>query len=158
MDYEDTFEEHFDDEKNKYVLFTVDDREYAIHVSYIAEIVSITEITPMPDYPDYARGVIDLRGDTIPIIDFRAILKNGVTEINKNNYCVITDYNEHKYGILVDSVTDIVYFGENGVSNAPKASESYVSNFVMGVARNNDRIVMVLDPAKIFNPAQTDTI
>lgn len=155
MDYEATIEdEDLDESKNKYILFDIDNGKYAIHIGYIMEIVSITEITPVPGYPDFARGVIDLRGDTIPIIDFRTVLKKGTTVIDKNNYCVITKFNEHKYGILVDKVSDIVDFGDTGVSSSPKASESYEDNFVIGVARHDGKIVMILDPTKVFDPTQ----
>lgn len=151
-------EDMFEDEANKYILFDIDEGKYAMHINYIEEIVSISSITPVPGYPDFARGVVDLRGMTVTIIDFRMILGSGNTQVDKNNYCIITDYNGSHYGILVDKVSDITDFAECGVSPAPKATESYANNFVEGVARADGKIVMILDPTKVFDSEKVSVI
>jgi len=159
MDYEISMdEEMLDEEADKYILFDIDEGKYAMHIKYINEIVSIDKVTPVPGYPDFAKGVIDLRGDTVPVIDFRMVLKCGSTDVEKKNYCIISEYNEHQYGILVDKVDDITDFGEKGVSQSPQATEGHANGFVAGVARTNDKIVMVLDPTKVFNPTEVEII
>lgn len=147
-----------EEEVNKYILFEIDEGKYAMHIKYITEIVSIESVTPVPGYPDFTRGVIDLRGATVPVIDFKRVLRCGSTDIDKKNYCIISDYNGNQYGILVDKVADITDFGEKGVDPSPKATEGYANNFVSGVARAGDKIVMVLDPTKVFNPAEIEKI
>lgn len=138
---------------NKYVLFDIDNSKYAIHIKYISEIVSISasDIVSVPGYPEFARGIIDLRGTTVSIIDFRVMLGSDKTEMKKKNYCIILNYNGSGYGILVDKVSDITDFGDEGVQDAPKATASYVNKFVEGVSRAYGDIVMILDPTKIFD-------
>lgn len=161
MDYDVSIDDEFlfdDDEANKYVLFDIYDAKYAIHIKHISEIVSISakDVVTVPGYPEFARGIIDLRGMTVSIIDFRVILGSGKTEITKKNYCIISDYNGSNYGILVDKVSDITNFGDEGIQAAPKAAESYVNKFIEGVSRADGKIVMVLDPKKVFDAEQVD--
>jgi len=150
-------EEEFE-EKDKYLVFIIDNESYGVNIKYVIEIVGLCSITPVPDYPDYAQGVMELRGEVIPVIDPRIIFKKPKQELNERICCVIIEYNESKYAYLVDSVSEITDFGENDITDPPKISDNYIHRFIVGVSRLNNKIVMVLDPTKMFNAEEFEAM
>lgn len=137
-----------EDEKNKYLLFEVGGGKYAVHISYVNEVVSVDNITFVPGYPEYVRGVIKLRDVTVPIIDFMSLLGKGLSQINKNNYCIIAQYDGHNYGITVNKVADIADFGEDNMEAFDNGSAA--SEFIKSTVNYNGETIMVLEPAKLL--------
>jgi purine-binding chemotaxis protein CheW len=142
------------EEKDKYLVFIIDDELYGINIKYVIEIVGIGSITPVPDYPEFAPGVMQLRGEVIPIIDPRIIFNKPKQEFGERICCVIIEYNDSKYAYVVDKVSEITDFGDNEITNPPKIYDDYIHRFIVGVSKLNDSIVMVLDPRKMFNSTE----
>ncbi|MCH5185095.1 MAG: purine-binding chemotaxis protein CheW [Oscillospiraceae bacterium] len=146
-------EENFD-EKDKYLVFVIDDELYGVNINYVIEIVGIGSITPVPDYPDFAPGVMQLRGEVIPIIDPRIIFNKPKQEFGERICAIIIEYNDGKYAYVVDKVSEITDFGDNDITDPPKIYDDYIHRFIIGVSKVNDKIVMVLNPRKMFNSSE----
>lgn len=138
-------------EKDKYLVFIIDNEFYGININYVIEIVGIGSVTPVPDYPDFAPGVMELRGEVIPMIDPRIIFNKPKQEFGERICCIIIEYNDSKYAYVVDAVSEITDFGENEITDPPKIYDDYIHRFIVGVSKYNDKIVMVLNPKKMFN-------
>lgn len=150
-------EEEFD-EKDKYFVCIVDNEMYGMNIDYVIEIVGIKDVTPVPDYPDFSPGVMQLRGDVIPIIDPRIIFRKPKQEFGERICAIIIEYNNSKYAYVVDQVLEITDFGDNEITPPPKISDNYIHKFIVGVSKIGDNIVMILDPKKMFNDSEFKNI
>jgi len=138
-------------EKDKYLTFSIDEELYGIDIKYVIEIVGTLNITIIHDYPDFAKGVINLRGEIIPIIDLRTAFKKPEVEFTAKTCFIIITIHDNKYGFIVDFVSEVTDFGENSVIDMPTISDNYVNKFTIGVAKSGDDIIAILDPAKVIN-------
>ncbi|MCX7714887.1 MAG: chemotaxis protein CheW [Clostridia bacterium] len=148
------FDEDYEQEDlDQYLVFVLDEELYGIDIKHVIEVVGVENITSVPDYPDFAKGVIDFRDEIVPIIDLRILFRKG-SSASRKIYCVITEFNDHKYGFVIDSVSEVVSFEEGEIAQPPKASESFANKFVFGVSKLKGKMVMLLEPDKIFDPSK----
>lgn len=135
----------------KYLTFWTDSELFGIPISDVVQIISIQEITPLPDFPDYAKGVINLRGNIIPVIDIR--IRFGKPEIAYNeSTCIIVTRIEDTYmGFIVDSVDEVTDIEDDNITDAPKVSQDVTNKYLTGIGRLGDRVVLLLDVGKILS-------
>jgi purine-binding chemotaxis protein CheW len=108
------------------------------------------EITYVPEFPEYAKGVVNLRGNIIPIIDIRLRLKKEEIVGNGRKCIIITKINDSNLGFIVDSVSDVLNINNDDISN-PKIGSDYVNTYITGMAKLNDKIILLMDLNKIIN-------
>lgn len=131
------------------VTFTIDDVEYGIDILNVYEIQKMHQIARLPNSPAYIKGIINLRGDVIPVIDMR--LRFGLSEIKATELTriIVVDTNGKKLGLYVDNVRKVVSIPEQNVS-LPSDIISGISNeFIQGIGRLNDRLVIILNMISI---------
>ncbi|HOV12965.1 MAG TPA: chemotaxis protein CheW [Spirochaetota bacterium] len=142
------------DNINKYLIFTVSSELYCIPIMVVREIIRYEKITPMRDVQKYLKGVINLRGKIIPIIDMR--LKFGISErdYDDRTLFVIVDINGDKdifnIGIAVDSVSDVVDINSSEIDNTPEMGFKLKSQYLTGIAKLQNNMVMIIDMDKII--------
>ncbi len=149
-------------EDGKYLTFEVADQVYAINISCVKEILNgCGNITAVPEFPDYSRGVVNLRGDIVPIIDMRR--RFHLPEfMGKGKICVIvTESNgaadSEFLGFVVDRVRAVSDFLGQDISPAPKISAN-TSKYVTGVYKGAGEIVMILDPVLLLTDSMIEAI
>ena len=139
----------------QYLTFKLDDEIFALDVSKVREILEITNITKVPQTPDYMRGVINLRGSVVPVIDMR--LKFGMTETNQTvNTCIIVtevnmDGDTTVLGTLADSVQEVVEMEPDNIEPAPHIGTKLNTAFIKGMGKVDADFVMILDIDKVFS-------
>jgi purine-binding chemotaxis protein CheW len=139
----------------QYLTFFLNEEEYAIDVNQIREIVEITDITKIPCTYDYMRGVINIRGNVVPVIDLH--MKFELREIEKtidNCIIVIEVKKEDKIiilGILTDSVEEVINLEEEQIEPPPRIGTKINEEFIKGMGKNNDRFLILLDINKVFS-------
>ncbi|OHD16566.1 MAG: chemotaxis protein CheW [Spirochaetes bacterium GWD1_27_9] len=144
---------------NKYLIFSVSNEFYGLPIMVVREIIRYEKITPMRDVQKYLKGVINLRGKIIPIIDMR--LKFGITEneYNDRTIFIIVDINGEKeifnIGIAVDSVSDVVDIESTNIDSTPELGFKLKNQYLKGIAKIKSDMVMILDIDKII---KTDEI
>ena len=149
----DFFDEYVEDEEiqyDQYLTFIVDNQLYGIPISDVVQISGMQEITGVPEFPEYAKGVINLRGIIIPIIDIRLRLKKEEIPDNDRKCIIIIKTDDLHLGFIVDSVSDVTNINSDDISN-PKIGSDHVNTYITGMAKLNNKIVLLMDLSKIIN-------
>ncbi len=140
-----------EEEEKKYLTFWTDKELFGIPISDVVQIISMQQITPLPDFPDYAKGVINLRGNIIPVIDMRIRLKKPEAEYNDSTCIIVTSIGDAFIGFIVDTVDEVVDIGSDCISPTPKVSKEVTNRYLTGIGRINDKVVLLLDLSKILS-------
>ncbi|MDD3567715.1 MAG: chemotaxis protein CheW [Bacteroidales bacterium] len=140
---------------NSYLSFKLGDEEFAAHASKVLNILELSKITAVPQAPEYMKGVINLRGTVLPVIDTRMKFGMSPTEYT-NNTCIIVmdivvDNESVKLGALVDAVQAVLEIEPSQIMPAPSIGSRYRSEFIDGVTSIDEKFVMILDMDAIFS-------
>jgi chemotaxis signal transduction protein/HPt (histidine-containing phosphotransfer) domain-containing protein len=137
-------------EKNEYLTFLVGDEEYGIGITQVHEIITMQEITRLPGSEDFTRGIVNLRGDIIPVYDFRLKLQFEEREYDYETIILIVMIHEKKAGIIVDRVSEVIQLNRDQITDAPQMQQ-IPSEFVIGIGQKEGKFVVLLKVAAIFN-------
>ena len=133
----------------QFISFTIGDEEYGVDIMAIREIKGWTETTALPNAPSYMRGVINLRGAIVPILDLRARFGRGVTDASARHVIMVVAVGSRVAGILVDAVADILAVQADQIQPVP-ALEHAETGFLTGLVTVDGRMVALLDLTHIF--------
>jgi len=135
---------------HRYLTFFVEDEQYGIDISRIKEIIAPINITHIPKTPEFVKGVINLRGSIIPVVDVR--LKFGMTkkDIDIDTAIIIYEVDESSIGFIVDYVEDVLTIDEKNISEAPRFGSNIDTSFIENVAEIDGGVIMLLNLEKIF--------
>ena len=140
---------------NSYLSFKLGDEEFAAHASKVLNILELSKITAVPQAPEYMKGVINLRGTVLPVIDTRMKFGMSPTEYTNNTCIIVMDIvveNESvKLGALVDAVQAVLEIEPSQIMPAPSIGSRYRSEFIDGVTSIDEKFVMILDMDAIFS-------
>jgi purine-binding chemotaxis protein CheW len=139
----------------QYLTFKLADEVYALDIGKVREVLDFTTVTKVPRTPDFMRGVINLRGSVVPVVDLR--LKFGMTMTDKTvNTCVIitevtVDGETTILGALSDSVQEVLDLDADHISPAPRIGTKLKTEFIKGMGKRDDRFIIILDIDKVFS-------
>ena len=139
--------------RRQFITFTVQGREYGVDIMSIREIKGWTETTSLPNSPDYMRGVINLRGTVVPILDLRARFNMGHTQTTKNHVVMIVQVGPRLMGVLVDSVSDILTINSSDIRAVPQMDGSNSGDVLSGLVSLETRMVGLLILENLFDKA-----
>ena len=132
--------------------FLLGREEYGVDVRCVQEIIRVTEITPVPRAPQSIKGVINLRGRVIPVIDLKRKLGLGEVEADKRSRIVVVKLRDRLIGLLVDAASQVLKVPVSAVDPAPDVVVEIDAGFIRGVAKLADRLVILVDLQKILAP------
>lgn len=141
-------------ETRQYLTFQLGEEVFAIDVSHVREILEFSTVTKVPKTPEYMRGVINLRGSVVPVLDMR--LKFGMTMTEKTvNTCIIVvevslDGETTIIGALVDSVQEVFELEPDKIEPAPRIGIRLKTEFIKGMGKRDDTFIIILDIDKVF--------
>lgn len=129
------------------LAFTLDSRRFAIDVGPVREVIQLPHTTPMPGAPDDVMGVLDLRGQAVPVVDLQARLGRGAAPLTARS-CVIIVGRENggRVGLLVEAVSEVLDLEADALQPAPPMPSSRVSRLYQGILRREAQFIWVLDP------------
>ncbi len=135
----------------KYLTFFLADESYGLEILKVREIIGIMGITPVPKTEEYVKGVINLRGKVIPVVDLR--LKFGLeeTEATDETCIIVIDVQGTQTGILVDSVDEVLDINSEQIEETPKFGSKVTTDFILGVAKIEQGVKILLDIDKILS-------
>jgi len=136
--------------KDKYLTFRLGDEDYGIDISYVTEIIGLQKITEVPDMPQFVRGVINLRGRVIPVIDIRSRFQMDERKYDDRTCVIVVNINNTDVGLVVDIVNEVISIPENNISPPPSVHKGSASRFVRAMGRVNDAIKILLDMDKLL--------
>ncbi|PLX19706.1 MAG: chemotaxis protein CheW [Marinilabiliales bacterium] len=140
---------------NSFLSFNLGEEEFAAHVGKVLNILEMTKITEVPKSPVYMKGVINLRGTVLPVVDTRIKFGMTPTEYTTNTCIVVMEVSiegdEVQVGALVDSVQAVLEIGDNQIQPPPGIGSKYKSEFIYGMAKVDEKFIMLLDMDKVFS-------
>ncbi len=137
------------DDKSQYITFIANGQEFASNILAIREIRGWTDTTPLPHVPDYIRGVINLRGMVLPVIDLKARLGLGMTDATPKHVIMVINTGSRQTGILVDAVSDIISLTAEDIQPPPDLMGAGSDAFIDGIAVRDGRMVTLLGIADL---------
>jgi len=132
------------------VSFNIGTEEFGVDILKVQEINRMVEITRVPRSPDFVEGIINLRGKVIPIIDLRKRFNLQITDHDKNTRIVVVDIDGQTMGMIVDSVSEVLRIPATTIEPTPDVVTSVDSDYIRGVAKLDNRLLIYLDLAKIL--------
>lgn len=127
------------------VTFNLGREEYGVDIGSVQEIIRATDITPVPGAPGHVRGVINLRGKIIPVVDLRKRFGMQDTDSGESQRIVVVELAEKRIGMLVDSVSQVIKISSGIVEAMPEEATSVDENFIKGVGKLDHRLIIILD-------------
>jgi purine-binding chemotaxis protein CheW len=133
----------------QYLTFCIGSEHFGLELSQTREIIEYSGITEIPLMPNFLRGVINLRGEVVPVIDLAIRLGRKAIEIQKRTCIIVVelDNNEQNYvlGLLVDSVSEVIDMNDGNIEDAPSFGANIRADFIQGIAKRADDFVVLLD-------------
>ncbi len=139
-----------DDLKGSFLTFYVEDVVYGVELVNVIEIISIQAITCVPHVPNYVKGIINLRGKIVPVINIRTKFMMEEKEYDEQTSIVVVNYRDMALGIVVDSVSDVVSIDSNKMVSLPNHSESENNKYLSTVMKMGERLVLTLNLDSFF--------
>ena len=146
----------FDKEELQLIVFGLGAEEYTVPIESVQEIIMPQKTTHMPKAPSFIEGVINLRGHVIPIIDGRKRFEISVNENTSETRIIVLELEDHTVGLVVDSVSEVIHL--KTINIEPPPVETGENNFILGVGKHKDRLLILLDPANFLNLHETESI
>jgi len=147
-EYEEEIEDSLDD---MYLTFLLEGDEYGINISYVTEIIGIQAITFVPDLPVFVKGIINLRGQIIPVIDVRLRFQKEAVEYNDRTCVIVLQINDLSIGFIVDSVASCSAIPGDHIIEPPAAQHKFHQKYISGIGRITDKIVLILNCEKLIS-------
>lgn len=144
-------EQKVDVDSTNLVTFRLGNGEYAIDIMQAKEIIKMEKITLIPNAPDFVEGVINLRGNIIPIIDLKKRFNLEETEGDKNTGIIIVRIYDVDMGIIIDSVSKVVSITNSDIQPPPPMLAGIGQKYIKGVGKLEDKLLVVLDLGKLFS-------
>lgn len=136
------------DTTEKYLTFRLGAEEYGLEILKVREIIGLMMITPVPRAPGDVRGVINLRGKIIPVVDLRRRFGMAAVEENERNCIIVVDVASHgesvEIGVLVDEVSEVLDIPDTNIGPAPQFGDRVSTEFILGMAKVGDRVTILL--------------
>jgi purine-binding chemotaxis protein CheW len=142
-------------ETTQYLTYKLGEEVFALDISKVREVLDFTTVTKVPRTPEFMRGVINLRGSVVPVVDLR--LKFGMSATEKTvNTCVIivevtVDGETTVLGALADSVQEVIDLGQGQIEPAPRIGTKLNTDFIKGMGKQDERFIIILDIDKVFS-------
>jgi len=143
-------------DRRQYITFLATGQEFAADIMTIREIRGWTDTTALPHVPDFVRGVINLRGMVLPVIDLKARLGLGQTEATAKHVIIVVNAGERTIGILVDAVSDILTVTSSEIQSVPDVMRESQNEYVEGIAVLDGRMVTLLGMTKLTSSFAMD--
>ena len=137
--------------EGKYLTFGIASERYGISILDVREIIGMIPVRPVPHLPDFMKGVINLRGKVIPIVDLRKRFNLELKEHDKNTRIVVVDIGGNIMGMIVDSVSEVLRLPASTIEPPPEIVTGINSDYIKGVAKLDDKLLIFLDLSKVID-------
>ncbi len=142
--------EEEDTQKGKYLTFVVGNEVYGIEIRYVTEIIGIQAITEVPELPVYIKGIINLRGKIIPVMDVRLRFNKEFKEYNDRTCVIVVDIGEISIGLIVDSVSEVLTIPDEDIVPPPQVNKAQ-NRYIKAIGKVDNKVSLLLDCEKLLN-------
>ena len=149
------FEREYDDtdlslEGDQFVTFSLGDEEYGVSILLVQEIIGYRTLTQIPGVPNFVKGMLNLRGAVVPVIDLRTRFGMPQRDYDKFTVIVIVVVQTRTMGIIVDAVSDVVSFGPNQIQPTPPVAAAVHTDYISGMGQKDEKFVILIDVDKML--------
>jgi purine-binding chemotaxis protein CheW len=139
---------------SQYLTFTLDEEEYGVEILKVQEIKGYSAVTPIPSTPSYIKGVMNLRGTIIPVVDLRTKLAMREAAYNQFTVIIVVNVGDRVMGIIVDAVSDVMNISRTDIQATPDFGPQVDARFINGMAKASEKLVMLLDIDRVLGAAE----
>ncbi|MCX7615013.1 MAG: chemotaxis protein CheW [Clostridiales bacterium] len=139
-----------DTQKGRFLTFVLSNESYGIEIKYVTEIIGIQPISEVPELPDYIRGIINLRGKIIPVMDVRLRFKKQFKAYNDRTCVIVIDIAGTSIGLIIDSVSEVITIPESEIVNPPEMNKNH-NTFIKGIGKVGTEVKLLLDCDKLLD-------
>ena len=139
----------------KYLTFFLRGEEYGLEILKVQEIIGMMDITPVPRTPHYVRGVLNLRGKVIPIVDLRLKFEMEAAKQTDETCIIVVQANGQQKGIVVDKVSEVLDIVSDDIQDAPFFGEHVSTDYILGIGKSEGRVKLLLDIDEVLATTET---
>lgn len=139
-----------DTQKDRYLTFSLGNESYGIEIKYVTEIIGIQTITEVPELPDYVKGIINLRGKIIPVMDVRTRFKKDQRAYNDRTCVIVVDIMNVTIGLIVDSVSEVLTILQQDVVEPPQMS-GLRNKYIKSIGKVGNDVKLLIDCGKLLS-------
>ena len=143
---------------NQYLTFTLGEEEYGVEILKVQEIKGFSAITPIPNTPSYIKGVMNLRGTIIPVVDLRSKFGMSEAEYNQFTVIIVVTVGTKVMGVIVDAVSDVLNIPKSDIQETPDFGAQVEARFISGMAKAGEKLVVLVDIDKVVNSADAPDV
>lgn len=139
-----------DTQQGRFLTFAVGSEIFGLEIKYVTEIVGMQPITPLPETPEYTKGIINLRGKIIPVIDIRLKFKKESKEYTDRTCIIVIEFGDITAGLIVDNVSEVMAIPDDAVAPPPDQRTGVQNKYIAGIGKVNDEVKLLLSCEKLF--------
>lgn len=143
------------DKEGKYLTFVLGAEEYGLEILKVREIIGYMDITAIPQAPGHVKGVINLRGQVIPVVDIRTLFSMASKDITEQTCIIVVEvfqgHQKRSIGVIVDEVSEVLDIKADSIEEAPHLGDSVNTDFILGMGKINQSVKILLDIDKALN-------
>ncbi|MFA5636458.1 MAG: chemotaxis protein CheW [Anaerovoracaceae bacterium] len=142
----------------RFLTFTIENEVYGIEILYVTEIIGIQSITKVPEVPDYVKGITNLRGKIIPVIDVRLKFGREPIEYNDRTCIIVIDISDVSVGLIVDKVDEVLTFEDGEIAAPPASKTGFENRYIKGIGKSGGKVQLLLDCEKLLKNDEMEII
>jgi purine-binding chemotaxis protein CheW len=140
-----------DTQKDKFLTFVIGAETYGIDILFVTEIIGMQSITVLPELPEYLKGIINLRGRIIPVMDVRLRFKQAARDYNERTCIIIINSGETNLGLIVDAVAEVVTIPEENIVPPPARQGETANRYIKAIGKVDHQVILLLDCERLLN-------
>ncbi|HOV26516.1 MAG TPA: chemotaxis protein CheW [Pseudobacteroides sp.] len=147
-----------DSQKDKFLTFSLGKEFYGVEIRHVMEIIGIQPITEVPELPPYIKGIINLRGKIIPVMDVRLRFRKEPHEYNDRTCIIVIDVKDISIGLIVDAVSDVLDISSQDIVPPPEINANNNNKYIKGIGKVGSDVKLLLDCEKLINDEDAQTL
>jgi purine-binding chemotaxis protein CheW len=144
--------------KGKFLTFLLGNEAYAIEIKFVIEMIGMQPITEVPELPEYVRGIINLRGKIVPVMDVRLRFKKEIKEYNDRTCIIVVDVDGILLGLIVDNISEVISIPDEEIVPPPEINSCAENKYIKGIGKVGSNVKLILDCRKIMNEKDVEAI
>lgn len=155
---EETLKMEEDTQKGKFLTFSLGKEVYAIEIKFVTEIIGIQPITEVPELPEYVKGIINLRGKIIPVLDVRLRFKKKPVDYNDRTCIIVVEVKEVSVGLIVDNVSEVLSIADEDIVPPPDMNKGTENKYIKAIGKVGNEVKLILGCEELMNSNDVELI
>ncbi|MDD4583837.1 MAG: chemotaxis protein CheW [Eubacteriales bacterium] len=147
-----------DTQHGRFLTFALDTEIFGVEIKYVREIFGLQPITKVPEVPEYIKGIINLRGKIIPLIDVRLKFGKEAIEYDDRTCIIVIEINDVSIGLIVDNVVEVVTIGDEDIAEPPANKTGFENRYIKGIGKVGDQVQLLLDCEKLLKADEIEVV